>query len=147
MRALEAAEALADYPRVVLSYRDANGYPRSLRCAVRLDPAGDALVVELEGPLDVERAPASLLAHRHDEALWNQTSVLVRGRIEVRRGDVVFVPTQLVPGIRQGLVPFLRFLVDSRRRAATYLRARGLARPAVPWDRIAELRDRVLGRP
>jgi hypothetical protein len=143
----EVARALGAYSSVVLSYVDANAYPRSLRCVARFDQKSGVVLLDLEAPLDVDRAKASLLGHAHDEQLWNMTSVLVRGHVERRPhdGGHVFVASEVIPGIRQGLVPFLRFVVSSRRRAAAYLRARNLPRPPVPWDRIAEVRDRVFG--
>ncbi len=113
--------------------------------------------------------PASLLAHSHDERLWRQTSVLLRGRLRVEGplesrqpgslsgsgsgsgsgsedATLVFDAQRLVPGVRQGLVAFVGFVLRSRRQAARYLDRRGLSRPEVPWAEIAALRDRVQGR-
>jgi hypothetical protein len=113
--------------------------------------------------------PASLLAHSHDERLWAQTSVLLRGRLRVEwpresrqpgslagsgslsgsgseDATLVFDAQRLVPGVRQGLVAFVGFVLRSRRQAARYLERRGLSRPEVPWAEIAALRDRVQGR-
>jgi hypothetical protein len=81
--------------------------------------------------------PASLLCHKHDEQLWNLKSFLIRGELERDAGGWVFLPRHFVPGAGiGGLIGLLRFVRAGRRRTRRYLKKRGLARPAVPWDRI-----------
>ena len=44
--------------------------------------------------------PANLLCHYHDEKLWNLNAIQIRGRLEKRGGDWVFVTTKFTPPSR-----------------------------------------------
>lgn len=139
----EIARAFARYESAVLSFQDLDGYPTSLRVTPVVDRERAVVRLGLASALPISGAPASLLAHAHDDALWRQTSVLVRGRLVPENDTHVFVPTSIVPGISQSPIAFVRFVRDARRATRRYLATRGLARPTVPWDDIRRLVERA----
>jgi hypothetical protein len=141
----ELARLFTRYDSAVLSYADACGYPISLRVAPSVVAAEAIVELGLTSKLGVDGAAASLLVHDHDEALSQQTSTLVRGRVVPSGNTHVFVPTVIVPGIEQGPRAFLRFVLDGRRATARYLATRGLPRPEVPWSDIHRLVERARG--
>ena len=135
---------LAEYPSAVLSGRDAEGYPFSVRCHPEPDQAAHVLRVRVAPGLPLQAGPASLLCHSHDAQLWNQRSFLLRGRLERTGEDWVFRPGQMITGLGYGGLPaILRFAIGARRQAARYLAARGLPRPAIPWADVAAIKDRA----
>lgn len=135
----EVQSALASFPDVVLTGRDREGNPVSVRGRPRPD-AGLLRIARLPG-IEIVGGPASLLGHSHDENLWTLRSVLVRGMLTLDGPDWVVRPTALVPGTgMRGPVQDLRSFVGARRRAGRYLRRRGLARPSIPWTRLRALR-------
>lgn len=140
----EIVEHLRGFPTAVLTGVDATGYPVSLRCAPGPDASARTLRIRLPESAGMEVGPACLLCHRHDEQLWNLKSFLLRGELLRDEEDWVFRPDRFVPGAGiGGLVALLRFVRDGRRRTRRYLRERGLARPAVPWDRIQAMWQEV----
>lgn len=141
----ELARLFTRYESAVLSYTDARGYPVSLRVSPSVSASEAVVKLGLAADLEVEGAPASLLVHDHDDALWKQTSTLVRGRIVPREHTHVFVPTVIVPGIEQGPRAFVRFIVEGRRATARYLAKRNLPRPEIPWTDIHRLVERSRG--
>jgi hypothetical protein len=135
----ELERTFREYESAVLSYKDLDGYPTSLRVRPKVDVKNAVVRLDLATLLPIAGAPASLLVHAHDDALWNQTSLLVRGRLVPENNTHVFVPTVIVPGIEQSVLAFGRFVLESRRAARRYLTQHGLPRPVVPWSDIRRL--------
>ncbi|MGE2737114.1 hypothetical protein [Mycolicibacterium vaccae] len=141
----DAARRLGQFDEAVLTVHDAQGYPVSVRVRTRdYDGATGELPVVLPEALAAVAGPASLLCHTHDEKLWNLDSAQVRGRLEQRDGDWVFVTESFTPKSRWFLVSFLKNNNDTAQR---YLDKRGLARPAVNWAAVQEIRHRAKRRP
>ena len=131
---------LADFPTAVLTAVDDTGYPFSLRCRPELDGSTQTLRLHLPEGTGIRVGPACLLCHRHDEQLWNLKSFYLRGELERDPPGWVLHPRRFVPGAGiGGLIGLLKFVRAGRRRTRRYLKKRGLARPAVPWDRIHEV--------
>ncbi len=80
--------------------------------------------------------PADLLCHYHNEKLWNLNAIKIRGRLENRGGDWVFVSTTFTPPSRW---PMRGFMTGLRRSAQKYLDKRGLERPEVNWAAVKEI--------
>lgn len=132
----ELTPSLGAFPSAVLTARDGDGYPASVRTPMAPDAARQVVGVEVPAHLGLRPGPASLLLHSHDEQLWGLRIILVRGALE-RTGDGwAFRPTALASGAESGGLAAVRMLLSCRKSAAAYLRKRGLARPAVPWGRL-----------
>ncbi len=137
----EITQGLAQFPDAVLTAVDAEGYPLSIRCQPQVDAATKVLRVPTARGVDLQPGPASLLCHSHDENLWKLRAFLVRGRIERADGSLAFHPQKYIPGGGMGgPLGDLRTIVGARRTAKRYLTKRGLARPAIPWDKIKATR-------
>lgn len=132
----ELVRRLGRYRSAVLTTVDADGYPTSLRCHPTPDDSHQVLRIGLPEHLGLRLGRASLLWHTHDERLWNQWSLLVRGELERDELGWLLRPALVLPGIEQTPAAFFRFVRDCRRRAAAYLAARGLPRPSIPWEQI-----------
>jgi len=133
----EIVRHLSDFPTAVLTGVDDAGYPFSLRCSPEPDDSTQTLRFRLPEGAGIGIGPASLLCHSHDEQLWNLKSFFLRGELERDAGGWIFRPDRFVPGAGiGGLIGLLRFVRAGRARTKRYLEKRGLARPAVPWDRI-----------
>ena len=140
----EITKSLAQFPDAVLTTVEADGYPLSIRCQPQADAATRVLRVPTAGGVDLRPGPASLLCHSHDENLWKLRAFLVRGRIETGDGSWVFHPQKFIPGGGMGgPLGDVRAIVGARRTAKRYLTQRGLARPAIPWDRIKAKRHQA----
>lgn len=133
----DVARHLSDFESAVLTALDAEGYPYSVRCRPRTDPAGRVLQIRLTVDAPLRAGPASLLCHRHDENLWNLKSFLVRGTLSRDAQGWSFHPQRFIPaaGIG-GLMGMVRFVTGSRRSAKRYLEKRNLPRPRIPWEEI-----------
>jgi hypothetical protein len=145
----EISRRIPSYRSAVISGCDSAGYPLSARCQPVPIVASKTFELVIAPGIAIQPGPASLLCHSHDEQLWNQESFLVRGRLDERDGRWVFTPKQLIPGIEQNPIAFVRFIIGCRRRAAEYLKARNLPRPSIPWRAINKLKAeafRELGR-
>lgn len=142
----EILKRLPRYPSAVLSGADEQGYPFSVRCRPQPEAVRERLLLDLAPGLPLRPGPASLLCHYHDAQIWGQRSFLVRGALSQEGAGWAFTPAQYIPGIEQSPQSFLRFLVSSRRKAAAYLKARGLPRPQIPWAKINRVKDEALGR-
>lgn len=142
----ELTRRLGRYTSAVLTTVDAEGYPVSVRCRPAPDDASQTLRIELPEGLELRPGKAGLLWHTHDERLWNQWSLLVRGELRRDGAGWLVQPAQVVPGIEQTPLAFYRFVRDCRRKAAAYLAARSLPRPAIPWEQIEAAKRRALGR-
>lgn len=137
----EAAKRLSRFPEAVLTAPDSRGYPLSVRVSTRdYDAATGELRVVLPDELDAAEGPANLLCHFHDDKLWRLDNASVQGRLQ-RRGDGwVFVSEAFTPPSRLQMVKFLRGIHNTGRK---YLDKRGLARPAVDWDAVRDIRRRA----
>jgi hypothetical protein len=133
------AGPLAGFPSAVLGVRDDDGMPRLLRVGVAA--AGDSGPVTLQVPdgAEIQPGPASLLAHSHDEKLWNLQSVVLLGELTKAGGTWTFTPNRVIGGSYDNPIALLRSLVAMRRTASRYLAKRNLPRPRVAWDEFAVL--------
>lgn len=137
----EVTKGLAQFPDAVLTGVDADEYPLSIRCQPQVDTPNQVLRVPMASGIDLQSGPASLLCHSHDENLWKLKAFLIRGQIEPVDGSWVFHPQKFIPGGGMGgPLGDLRAIVEARRTAKRYLTKRGLARPAIPWDKIKATR-------
>jgi hypothetical protein len=127
----EIVKNLADHSSAVLSGVDGNGYPFSIRCRPVPDQTWQALRMEDPAPHPIRPGPASLLCHAHDDDLWNLRTFNVRGRLEQDGDGWLFHAERVISG---GASDSLSGLWQARGRAGRYLKKRGLARPAIPWD-------------
>ena len=131
-----AKKDLAKYPEAVLNAVDAGGRGVSVRqLQLAFDAQRGTLPVTLPESLGVVEGPASLLAHYHDEQLWNLRSMLIKGRLERRDGAWVFVAGSYRPNTP------MDFLRGTRVAARKYLERRGLPRPKPAYDVIRRLFD------
>jgi hypothetical protein len=132
----EIVKALGTFDSAVLTGRDAAGYPCSVRCIPRADEGTRTVRVEVPEGTGVEPGPASLLCHAHDERLWSLRAINVRGTLERDGSGWVVRPTGFIPEMDSSPLGMIRAIRGMRRAAAAYLAKRGLARPAIPWERI-----------
>ena len=143
----DLAQVLPRFSSAVLTFRDAEGYPFSLRCQPQPEPATHSFRIEIPSGVPARAGPAGLLWHRHDEQLWRQVSYTTRGRLEQVGSAWRYTPTHYTPGLGIGGVPaFVRFVLGARRTTAAYLARRGLARPRVPWRQINAIKAQALGK-
>lgn len=127
---------VGDFPSAVLSARDADGDPASLRTAAAPDDRRHVFGVHVPLHLELQPGPASLLVHSHDAQLWSLRSHSVRGTLE-RDGDGwLFRPSGAAAGEDSSALATVRALLGTRRAAKKYLARRGLAHPAIPWERL-----------
>lgn len=142
----DLVKALPNFSTAVLTFRDADGYPYSLRCVPHADPATQSFRLDVPAGVGLQAGPASLLWHRHDEQLWNQVSYSTRGHVALVAGEWRYTPSHYAPGLGLGGVPaFVGFLFGARRATRRYLRRRHLARPKVPWAQIIAIKKEALG--
>ncbi len=120
----------------VLSARDADGYPLSVRTAFHADNVRHELRVEVPTSVEVQPGPASLLWHQHNEQLWDLRIVVVRGELANTGNGWVFRPQPLTPSPNA-----LRMILNCRKAAQAYLGKHGLARPPIPWDRLKAIKQ------
>ena len=129
--------ALPLFPTVVLTWPDHRGYPVSVRLAV--EPVDALQVLRFHAPagLELRAGPASMMSHSHDEQTWHVKSFMTRGLLERDDQAWVFRPLTFIHGY--GIARFadqVRGVLRPRSTARRYLNKRGLARPAIPWDKI-----------
>jgi hypothetical protein len=136
---------LARYPSAVVTAPDSGGYPYSLRCVPEPLPAQQVLRLPVPGDVPWQPGPAGLLCHWHDDELWNQTNVVLRGTLARADGAWLFRPTQVIEGAGAGMSA-LRQMRDGRRAAQRYLARLGLSRPRVPWDQLHAIYARAQKR-
>ena len=145
----DLARVLPRFSSAVLTFRDAEGYPFSLRCRPQPEPATQSFRLDIPPGVPVRAGPAGLLWHRHDERLWKQVSYTTRGRLEHAEAGAGttwrYTPTHYTPGLGTGGVPaFVRLVLGARRTTAAYLARRRLARPRVPWRQINAIKAQAL---
>jgi hypothetical protein len=140
----DLARLLPTFRSAVLTGLDADGYPFSLRCQPSLEPTTQTIRIPPPPGVAIQPGPASLLCHQHDEQLWNQRSLLVRGTLRTKPDGWVLEPRQLIPGLGiGGPLAMIRGIVAARRTAGRYLAARRLARPRIPWADINAVKARI----
>jgi hypothetical protein len=144
----QVAKRLHRFPDAVLTATTAEGYPVSVRQATRhYDRRTGELRVSIPPNLGPVPGRANLLAHRHDENLWNLDAIQVKGRLERRAGGWVFVSTSCRKPPPRGVFRAMWRLQKTLRRAADrYLAQRGLARPQVDWAAVDLLYRQATGR-
>lgn len=140
----EAAKWLNKFDEAVLTVLDSDGYPAS----VRVDPAAyDAATGELRAilpeALNAVEGPANLMAHYHDEKMWNIKSTTVKGQLVMRDGAWMFVTTSFDAPSKLAMLLFVK---GARAAGQKYLDKRGLARPQVNWTSIKEISARAKAR-
>ena len=138
----EAAKELAKFREAVLTALDPAGYPVSVRqMAPRYDPGTGEFTVVWPSGLSVAEGPATVLCHSHDEKLWNIKQMQIKGRLERRADQWVFISTDFrrPPGSQLGV--FWRMARDMRRAGRRYLDRRGLEMPTVNWKALQALRN------
>ena len=137
----EAAKCLAKYPDVVVTACDVDGYPISMRQATSAyDAVTGEMPVPLAEALRPAPGPAGLLCHSHNEKLRNQTTLTVKGRLERREDNWVFVSTAFTP---PSLLAILQMFKRTRASTNRYLAHRKLEPPQINWAAIAEAWRRV----
>lgn len=140
----EMIQLMSEYRNAVLNAMDADGYPCSVRCQPEPDAAAGLVRVQIPPDLTPQPGPASLLWHSHDELLWHQKSVLVRGTLAQDAQGWRLAPDRLILGVGYGGTKgMIRFAREARRTADRYLAARKLARPAVPWKEIIAVKKQA----
>jgi hypothetical protein len=137
----QAARALDRFPEVVITAVSVDGYPISVRqTSRRYDERTGEMTVSIPANLVAAPGQATLLAHQHDEKLWNLNAIQIKGRLERRETDWVFVSTSFNNPPSFGEFTRLWQLQKSLRRSADrYLAKRGLACPEVNWAAIKRL--------
>lgn len=130
-------QQVVQFKTAVINGRDGEGYPTSARTLVRVDEARQVFSVDVADELQMQPGPASLLLHTHDEQLWNQHVVRVRGELIAEEAGWTFRPSQFTL-LFGGSNPFylIKAILDIRKTAKSYLRKRGLERPQIPWDKL-----------
>jgi hypothetical protein len=139
----EAAKALAAFPEGVVTAVDPDGYPVSVRqAALRYDAATGEMPVAWPQDVAVTEGPADVLCHYHDEKLWNIRAMQIKGRLERRGNDWVFISSAFTPPFGM-LIGLWRAAKSSRAAGKRYLHKRGLERPAVNWAALKEIHRRA----
>lgn len=129
-----ASESLSTFPEVVLTAVGIEGHPVSVRQhSGRYDAQSGEMPVLIPAPLAAVEGPANLLAHSHDEDLWNLRIVRVKGRLERRHEGWVFISTAFTPPSPEGFKSRWQMAQAMRRSSSRYLAARGMAQPKVNW--------------
>ena len=131
------------YDSATLSTLDADGYPTSLRVVPIYDETQQTISFTLLAETDLQVGPASLLFHYHNEALWDLTNHVIRGTVEQNDNTWIFRPVKLVQGGSQKGSDVLKFMMQARKTAKSYLQKHNLKRPQVDWKSIKALRKQA----
>ena len=137
----EVVTGVGAFPDAVLTGRDVDGCPFSVRWAPQVIAAEQVLRAPRAAGVELTDGPASLLGHSLDSGLGGLRSFLVRGTLRTLGDDWVFRPDTYVAGLgMSGPLADFRGFLDARRRASRYLQRRGLDRPRIPWPTIRQRR-------
>lgn len=129
-----AKKDLSKYPEAVLNAKDAEGRGVSVRQRdLAFDVATGTMPVKLPSSLGAVAGPATLLGHFHDDKVWNMHSMSIRGTLEQRAGQWVFVASSYQPA------RIMDFLRGTRVSARKYLERRGLPWPKPNYEVINRL--------
>lgn len=134
----DVVKLIAAYESAVVTVFDTSGLPASFRCRPAASNGG--LLVSIPPWVEPVEGRAGVMCHVHDDGLWHQRSLTVRGRLEPASGGWVFHPERTILGMGYGRFPLLKMMLRGRRRAARYLAARGLPRPEIPWAEMAAIK-------
>jgi hypothetical protein len=137
----QAANWLHRFGSAVITATAADGYPISVRQnSLPYDAENGEMRVSIPLNLGVVAGSANLLAHRHDENLWHLSAIQIKGPLEQRSTEWVFVSTSFDNPPPSGEIRRLWMLQRTMRRSANrYLARRGIARPKVDWAVINHL--------
>lgn len=128
---------LATFQSAVIVWRDAEGFPSSLRCHPAPHEGRQALAIDFPPGRNPRTGPAGLLCHSHDRDAWSLRSLHVNGELQDVDGMWWFVPRRLIPGLGiDGIRGQRRAVLATARDAREYLRRRGLSAPVVDWTEI-----------
>ena len=148
-----ASEWLSRFPEVVVTAFGIEGHPVSVRQhSPRYDAQTGEMPVLLPTSVAPVAGPANVLAHYHDENLWDLQIVRVKGRLERRDEGWIFISTAFTPPSPAGFKSRWQMAKAMRRSSSRYLAARGLDRPKVNWtvlksmQRQAQLDRHLAGR-
>ncbi len=146
---------LKDYVRriatpAVLSGRDPEGHPFSLRCPARID---SETIVRLHLPpgTPLAEGPAWLLWHRHDERLGELAQLGVRGELSITSREALFHVERVLPG--PGLTTdgqdydWGAEMTKMHQAAAAYMDAHGLRAPEIEWGLLSTLARQAAAGP
>lgn len=136
----EIMKHVSEYDSLVLTTVDAAGFPYSVRCQGRPDDERQILVLVGFAGQAVQAGPASVMAHYHNEQLWDLKSFLLRGRLEHGEDGWLFYPVKLVAQFVENPVELFKNMFKTRKVVKRYLEKRGLERPKIPWDEYKKLR-------
>jgi hypothetical protein len=101
-----AAESISRFSEVIFTALSFDGYPVSVRQrSPHYDAETGQMRVRIPASVAVVPGPANLLAHYHDENLWNLTMIRIKGRVERRSNHWVFVSTAFTPPPQGRLKP------------------------------------------
>jgi hypothetical protein len=111
-----------------------DGEPPVLR-RVRLAAEPGSATFRVAGPTaGLVAGPASVLLHRHDDALWHQRQAGATGELGQTGGQWWFRPDRLLPNqFPSNPLDMMRIIGQARRAASRYLERRGLQRPTIDW--------------
>lgn len=127
----QAAKWLQRFPESVLTAISADGYLVGVRQTSRSNDAGTG-EMPVSFPRDLVAMPgrANVLAHQHDENLWNLNAIQIKGLMEVRGAGRVFLRTSFnnPPSFGQ-LRSLWRPQKDLQRSVDRYLAKRGFGAP------------------
>lgn len=134
----EAAKWLKKYSEGVITGVDKDGYPVSARqTSLVFDAASGTMPVVGLANLGAVEGPANLLCHFHDDKLWNMHAIQIRGRLERRGTEFMFVATGFTPP------SMLKMIRGMHASAKAYVEKRGLPKPIVNFDAVNALWERA----
>lgn len=139
-----AAESISRFPEVIFTALSFDGYPVSVRQrSPHYDGETGEMRVRIPASVAVVPGPANLLAHYHDENLWNLTMIRIKGRVERRSNHWVFISTEFTPPPQGRLKPRWLMAKAMRRASRRYLATRDLKPPVVDWATIKGLQHQA----
>jgi hypothetical protein len=129
-----ASESLSRFPDVVVTVAGIEGHPVSVRQpSRRYDAKTGEMPILIPASVAPAAGPANVLAHSHDENLWNLRMVRIKGRLEKRSEGWTFVSTAFTPPAPGGFKSRWQMAKAMRRSSCRYLAVRGIAHPKVNW--------------
>lgn len=141
------AALTCEYSTAVLSIVDADGYPVSVRCLARLDPARQVFTFPTPPAQAMSwRGKACLLFHQFNERLEGLRQLVILGELVCEEGVFTLQVSKFVTANgRQNTdrmphasspIHMLQFFLLGRRKARAYLARRGTPWPPVPYEEI-----------
>ena len=135
-----AAETLSRFPEVIVTAVSRDGYPISVRqTSPRYDAETGEMSIRIPESVAVMPGRSNVLARYHDENLSDLRMAQIKGRLEMRHGDWIFVSTAFTPPARGRLKSMRAMAKAMRRSSGRYLATRGLRRPKVNWAALRSL--------